>query len=154
MFSFQYTLFNQLNFFLRYLPVTPFIRPTTSLTAYLGGIVITKCKWSFLKFCSTISQPGIISNTFGKSFRTYFLARGFRMRRPYFGFQTIWYSARYTLCPDTGVSVHLLYVIAAALIHPRASPVELCPSGPSDHKFMLKSSQISFFPINFLFTKI
>ncbi len=122
MFSFQYTFFNQLNFFLRYLPVTPFTRPTTSLTAYLGGITITKCRWSFLTFCSTISHPGIISNTFGKSFKTYVLTPGFRMRRRYFGIQTIWYSVRYTLCPDTRVSMHTLYPIAAALIHPRASP--------------------------------
>jgi hypothetical protein len=40
--SFPYTFFNQLNFFLRYLPVTPFVRPTTSLAAYLGGITIRR----------------------------------------------------------------------------------------------------------------
>ena len=32
------------------------------------------------------------------------------------------FDLRYTLCPDTRVSVHTLCPIAAALIHPRASP--------------------------------
>ena len=58
---------------------------------------------------------------FGKSFKTYALTPVFRMRRRYFGIHTMWYSVRYTLCPDTHVSVHKLYPIAAALIHPRAS---------------------------------
>jgi hypothetical protein len=135
MFSFQYTFFNQLNFFLRWLPVTPFMRPTTSLTAYFGGITITRCKWSLLMFLSTISHPGIIPITFGKSFSRYALTPGFRMRRRYWGIQTIWYSPRYTLCPENSVFMHTLYPIAAALIHPRAEPVELCPSGRVEWNF-------------------
>ena len=87
-----------------------------------GGITITKCKWSFLTFCSIISHPGIISKTFGKSFKTYALTLGFSMPRRYFGIETIWYYVPYTLWPDTRVSMHTLCPIAAALIYPRASP--------------------------------
>ena len=42
MFSFQYTFFNQSNFSRRWLDVIPLILPTTSLTAYFGGITIRR----------------------------------------------------------------------------------------------------------------
>ena len=42
-FSFQYTFPNHANFFRNILAVLLFIRPTTSLTAYFGGMIITTC---------------------------------------------------------------------------------------------------------------
>jgi len=85
MFYFQYTFFNQFKFSVRYLLIISFIGLTTSLSAYLGGISIAKCKRSLLTFCPTISQPGIVTRSFRKSFRTYALRPGFRIRQQSFG---------------------------------------------------------------------
>ncbi len=45
MFSFQYTFFNQANFFLSLLALLLFIRPMTSLTEYFGGMIIIE-RWT------------------------------------------------------------------------------------------------------------
>jgi len=60
MFSFQYTFLSHTNFFRNSLAVFPFMNPTTSETAYLGGIIIIVCIWSICMFCSIISVPGIV----------------------------------------------------------------------------------------------
>ena len=65
--SFQYTFFNQPDFFLRLLLVMPLIRPVTSLAAYFGGMIITIYLWSTRILYSIISQPGILFITLGKA---------------------------------------------------------------------------------------
>ena len=107
--SFQYTCLIQGNFSRSLLEVNCLMRPMVSLTAYLGGIIITMWIWSMAMFFSRISQPGRLSSTCGKSFPRYPFTPGFRMRRRYFGIQTTWYSVRYTLCPENLVSTHIFY---------------------------------------------
>ena len=89
MLSFQYLFFNQSYFFLSRLLVIPFIFPTTVLSAYLGGIIITTCIWSGCILILFISHSGSCSITFGKSFIKYPFTAGFRMRCRYFGIHTI-----------------------------------------------------------------
>ena len=123
MFSFQYTLSNHVNFFLSLLALCPLICPITSLTEYLGGMIIIVWIWSTWIFCSNISTPGIPFNIFGHSLLRYSLTPVFRIFLRYFGIHTTWYSVRYTVCPDNRFSTIYQYTkISPGIIHPRASP--------------------------------
>ena len=129
-FSLQYRFSSHLNFFLSSLLVLPFIFPTTLLTAYFGSITITTCIWSACMLYLTISHPGNLSITFGKSFSRYPFTPGFRMQCRYFGIHTMWYSVLYAACPDSLISTHLFYHLISSSLHsPTGLPVELCPSG-------------------------
>lgn len=108
MFSFQYTLDNQENFFLNLLAVWAFILLITSDTLYLGGIIITIWIWSVWILYSIISQPGRLLIILGKSFLKYPRRPGFRIRRRYLDTHTIWYSVRYALCPESLISISTL----------------------------------------------
>ena len=79
-FSRGYLSFIHANFFLNWLLVMPFIVPTTGLTAYFGGIIITMCTWSGCILYFTISHPGNSAISFGKSFIRYAFTPGFRTR--------------------------------------------------------------------------
>ncbi len=125
MFSFQYRFFNHPNFFLSSLLVIPFNFPTTSLTAYLGGIIITICMRSgcilYLIYL-IISHPGICSSTVGNSFSRYAFTPEFRMRSRYFGiklYDTLSYM-RYDRIAEFPPAYFITHV-AITLIHPRAS---------------------------------
>ena len=120
--SFQYTFSNHANFFLSMLALRPLIRPMTSLTEYLGGMITIAWIWSTCMLISTVSTPGISLNIFGKSLLRYPLTPGFRILRRYFGIHTIWYSVRYTPCPDTLFSTHSKNTKISSSIHPRACP--------------------------------
>ena len=113
----QYLLCNQLNFFLCSLLVLIFNCATTSLTAYLGGIIITMWTWFTCMLYLTISHPGICSMIFGKSSFRYSLTPGLKMRCRYFGIQTRWYSVQYVLCPECLISTHLFYTSYRHRIH-------------------------------------
>jgi len=110
-FSLQYRLCSQPNFFLNSLLVRIFSCATTSLTAYLGGMIITMCMWSGCMLYLIISQSGICSSIFGKSFSRYAFTPGFRMRCRYFGIHTMWYSVRYAVWPDSRISTHPFYYL-------------------------------------------
>jgi hypothetical protein len=69
--SFQYTFSNNANFFLSMLALRPLIRPMTSLTEYLGGMIMIEWIWSTCMLISTISTPGISLNIFGKTLLGY-----------------------------------------------------------------------------------
>ena len=120
--SFQFTFSSHANFFLSMLALRPLILPMTSLTEYLGGMIMIVWIWSTCMLISTISTHSISLNIFGKTLLKYPLRLGFRIFRRYFVIHTTWYSVRYTPCPDTLFFSHSKITKISSSIHPRVCP--------------------------------